>query len=61
VVPLSDGAQQLSEILFQVIGAATRSGVLRVAPKLDLRLTLVAKAQGAKSGLLYDPDMGIEL
>lgn len=25
------------------------------------RLTLVAKAQGAKSGLLYDPDMGIDL
>ena len=25
------------------------------------RLTLVAKAQGAKSGLLYDPDTGIDL
>jgi IclR family acetate operon transcriptional repressor len=25
------------------------------------RLTLVAKAQGAKAGLVYDPDMGIEL
>ena len=25
------------------------------------RLTLVAKAQGANSGLLYDPDMGIDL
>src|SRR4051794_27556698 len=25
------------------------------------RLTLVAKAQGARSGLRYDPDMGIEL
>jgi DNA-binding IclR family transcriptional regulator len=25
------------------------------------RLTLVAKAQGAKSGLMYDPDMGIDL
>ena len=25
------------------------------------RLTLVAKAQGAKVGLLYDPDMGIDL
>ncbi len=25
------------------------------------RLTLVAKAQGARSGLLYDPDMGIDL
>jgi IclR family transcriptional regulator, acetate operon repressor len=25
------------------------------------RLTLVAKAQGSRSGLLYDPDMGIEL
>jgi len=25
------------------------------------RLTLVAKAQGAKSGLLYDPDMGLDL
>lgn len=25
------------------------------------RLTLVSKAQGAKSGLLYDPDMGLDL
>ena len=25
------------------------------------RLTLVAKAQGARAGLLYDPDMGIDL
>ena len=25
------------------------------------RMTLVAKAQGARSGLLYDPDMGIDL
>ena len=25
------------------------------------RLTLVAKAQGARSGLLYDPDMGVDL
>ncbi len=25
------------------------------------RLTLVAKAQGAKAGLMYDPDMGIDL
>jgi DNA-binding IclR family transcriptional regulator len=35
--------------------------LVRLAIVDNERLTLVAKAQGAKSGLLYDPDMGIEL
>ena len=35
--------------------------LVRLAIVDGKRLTLVAKAQGAKSGLLYDPDMGIDL
>jgi len=35
--------------------------LVRLAIVNGERLTLVAKAQGARSGLLYDPDMGIEL
>ena len=35
--------------------------MVRLAIVDGQRLTLVAKAQGARSGLLYDPDMGIEL
>ncbi len=51
-----DGAQQLSENLAQVIGAAAAGpDALRAAPKMDLRLTLVATAQGAKSGASMDP------
>lgn len=41
---------------------ADRTGELvRLAVLEGERLTLMAKAQGANSGLLYDPDMGIEL
>jgi IclR family transcriptional regulator, acetate operon repressor len=35
--------------------------LVRLAIVDGKRLTLVAKAQGARSGLLYDPDMGIDL
>jgi len=35
--------------------------LVRLAIVDGQRLTLVAKAQGAKSGLLYDPDTGIDL
>jgi DNA-binding IclR family transcriptional regulator len=35
--------------------------LVRLAVVDGERLTLVAKAQGARSGLLYDPDMGIDL
>lgn len=41
--------------------AATTEELVRLAIVDGERLTLVAKAQGAKSGLLYDPDMGINL
>ena len=41
---------------------ADRSGELvRLAIVDGARLTLVAKAQGSNSGVLYDPDMGINL
>ena len=41
--------------------AAATEELVRLAIVDGQRLTLVAKAQGARSGLLYDPDMGIEL
>ena len=41
--------------------ARTTEELVRLAIVDGERLTLVAKAQGAKSGLRYDPDMGIEL
>ncbi|MES2613116.1 MAG: IclR family transcriptional regulator [Pseudomonadota bacterium] len=41
--------------------ARTTEELVRLAIVDDERLTLVAKAQGARSGLLYDPDMGINL
>ncbi len=41
--------------------AATTEELVRLAIVDGERLTLVAKAQGAKSGLLYDPDMGLNL
>ncbi|MHA6689685.1 IclR family transcriptional regulator [Devosia sp. A449] len=41
--------------------ADTTEELVRLAIVDGARLTLVAKAQGAKSGLLYDPDMGIDL
>lgn len=41
--------------------ASLTEELVRLAIVDGERLTLVAKAQGAKSGLLYDPDMGIDL
>lgn len=41
--------------------AGTTEELVRLAIVDGERLTLVAKAQGARSGLLYDPDMGIDL
>ena len=41
--------------------ARTTEELVRLAIVDGERLTLVAKAQGAKSGLRYDPDTGIEL
>jgi DNA-binding IclR family transcriptional regulator len=41
--------------------ARTTEELVRLAIVDGERLTLVAKAQGARSGLRYDPDMGIEL
>lgn len=41
--------------------AQTTGELVRLAVVDGERLTLVAKAQGARSGLLYDPDMGIDL
>ena len=51
------------DIAQPVIGRLARvtEEMVRLAIVDGERLTLVAKAQGAKSGLLYDPDMGIEL
>jgi len=41
--------------------ARTTEELVRLAIVDGERLTLVAKAQGARSGLKYDPDMGIDL
>jgi len=41
--------------------AHTTEELVRLAIVDGERLTLVAKAQGAKSGLIYDPDTGIDL
>ena len=41
--------------------ARSTEELVRLALVDENRLTLVAKAQGARSGLRYDPDMGIEL
>jgi len=41
--------------------AQTTEELVRLAIVDDQRLMLVAKAQGSRSGLRYDPDMGIEL
>lgn len=53
---LVDIAQPSLQRLAEVSGELVRLGIVD-----GDRLTLVAKAQGANSGLLYDPDMGIDL
>jgi DNA-binding IclR family transcriptional regulator len=51
------------DIAQPVIGRLAQASeeLVRLAIVDGERLTLVAKAQGARSGLLYDPDMGIDL
>jgi len=51
-----DIAQPVIHRLAQATGELARLAIVD-----GERLTLVAKAQGAKSGLLYDPDMGMDL
>lgn len=51
-----DIAQPVIDRLAQTTAELVRLGIVD-----EDRLTLVAKAQGAKSGLMYDPDMGIDL
>lgn len=51
-----DIAQPVINRLAQATGELVRLAIVD-----GERLTLVAKAQGARSGLLYDPDMGIDL
>lgn len=54
------GAVDIAQPVIQRLAQATEE-LVRLAIVDGERLTLVAKAQGARSGLLYDPDMGIDL
>lgn len=54
------GVVDIAQPIIERLARATEE-LVRLAIVDGERLTLVAKAQGAKSGLLYDPDMGIEL
>ncbi len=54
------GVVDIAQPVIQRLAEATGE-LARLAIVDGERLTLVAKAQGAKSGLLYDPDMGIDL
>lgn len=54
------GVVDISQPVIDRLAHATEE-LVRLAIVDGDRLTLVAKAQGAKSGLLYDPDMGIDL
>src|SRR6478609_7109878 len=54
------GVVDISQPVINRLAQATGE-LVRLAIVDGDRLTLVAKAQGAKSGLLYDPDMGIDL
>jgi IclR family acetate operon transcriptional repressor len=54
------GVVDIAQPVIERLARATEE-LVRLAIVDGERLTLVAKAQGAKSGLLYDPDMGIEL
>ena len=51
-----DIAQPVLDRLARACGELVRLAIVD-----EDRLTLVAKAQGARSGLMYDPDMGIDL
>jgi IclR family transcriptional regulator, acetate operon repressor len=54
------GVVDIAQPLINRLAQATEE-LVRLAIVDGERLTLVAKAQGAKSGLVYDPDMGIDL
>jgi DNA-binding IclR family transcriptional regulator len=54
------GIVDITQPIIDRLAAATEE-LVRLAIVDGQRLTLVAKAQGARSGLRYDPDMGIEL
>jgi DNA-binding IclR family transcriptional regulator len=54
------GVVDIAQPVINRLAAATEE-LVRLAIVDGERLTLVAKSQGAKSGLLYDPDMGIDL
>jgi DNA-binding IclR family transcriptional regulator len=54
------GVVDIAQPIIERLAAATEE-LVRLAIVEGERLTLVAKAQGARSGLLYDPDMGIQL
>jgi IclR family acetate operon transcriptional repressor len=54
------GVVDIAQPVVQRLALATEE-LVRLAIVDGERLTLVAKAQGARSGLLYDPDMGIDL
>src|SRR5436190_460229 len=54
------GVVDISQPVLNRLAEATEE-LVRLAIVGGERLTLVAKAQGARSGLRYDPDMGIDL
>ena len=54
------GVVDIAQPVIQRLAQQTEE-LARLAIVDGQRLTLVAKAQGARSGLLYDPDMGIDL
>lgn len=54
------GVVDIAQPVIHRLAQATEE-LVRLAIVDGKRLTLVAKAQGARSGLLYDPDMGIDL
>ena len=54
------GVVDIAQPVIHRLAQATEE-LVRLAIVDGERLTLVAKAQGAKSGLLYDPDMGLDL
>jgi IclR family transcriptional regulator, acetate operon repressor len=54
------GVTDIAQPVIRRLAEATGE-LVRLALVDGERLTLVAKAQGARSGLLYDPDMGIDL
>ena len=54
------GVVDIAQPIIDRLAQATEE-LVRLAIVDGERLTLVAKAQGSRSGLLYDPDMGIDL